>query len=217
MNTQHILFNILYFAIAYLIGSIPSSVWIGKIFYGKDVRDYGSGNAGATNTFRVLGFKPGIIVFLFDVLKGFAALHVIYFSNYYIPETGKYINFQLLLGLAALIGHIYPVFAQFRGGKGVATMLGIVFALHPYAALTALGIWIITLAFTKYVSLASMASGFSFPILLILVFQVRTQSLAIFSITVAILLFVTHQKNIERLLKREESKIILKKKKEISS
>jgi len=212
MEASQILMNIFLFVLAYCVGSIPSSVWIGKFFYNTDVREYGSGNAGATNTFRVLGVKAGSFVFCFDVLKGWAAVKLIYFTSYYIPESGSYINFQLLLGLGALIGHIYPVFAQFRGGKGVATMLGIVLALHPYAALAALGIWVVTLVVFRYVSLASMAAGFSFPILLIVIFQVRTESLAIFSITVAILLFVTHQKNIERLLKREESKIKLKKK-----
>lgn len=213
MTFSIIALNILLIIVAYLVGSFPSSVLIGKTFFNIDVREHGSGNSGATNTFRVLGYKAGSIVFLLDVLKGFSALKLIHFSNYYIPQTGDFINFQLLLGIAAIIGHIYPVFAQFKGGKGVATMLGIVFALHPLAALTALAIWTITLVITKYVSLASMASGFSFPILLMLVFQVRTESLILFSIIVAILLFITHQKNIERLLKREESKVKLKKNK----
>lgn len=204
--------NIILIIVAYLLGSIPSSVWIGKIFFGKDVRDYGSGNAGATNTFRVLGAKAGFPVFFIDIAKAFFAVKLIYFTDYYIPETGDYVNFQFLLGAAALIGHIFPCFANFRGGKGVASLLGIVFAIHPWAALSTFGIWIILLLITKYVSLSSMIAAFTFPILLIVVFEERTPSLIIFAFLIFLLLLFTHQKNIERLLSREESKTHLLKK-----
>ena len=162
--------NILLILLAYLLGSIPTAVWIGKIFYNIDIREHGSGNAGTTNTFRVLGAKSGVPVFLFDVFKGWAAVKLIYFSGYYIPESGDYINIQLLLGVASLIGHIFPVYVGFKGGKGVATLLGIVIAIHPYAALTSFGIWIITMLLTRYVSLSSMVAGFSFPIIIIIRF-----------------------------------------------
>lgn len=210
-----IIINITLITVAYFVGSVPSSIWISRFFYKIDIRDYGSGNAGATNTFRVLGVKAGIPVFFFDIFKGFAAVQLIHLSNYYIPKTGDFINFQLLLGIAALIGHIFPIFVGFRGGKGVATLMGIVIAIHPYSALISMGIFVITLLVSKYVSLSSMAAGFSFPILIIVVFETTTTSLVIFSLIISVLLLFTHQKNIERLLKKEESKANLKIKKKV--
>jgi len=205
-----ILFNILGVIVSYLLGSIPTSVWIGRIFYGIDIREHGSGNAGTTNTFRVLGIKAGIPVFIIDVLKGWAAVHLIYFSNYYIPQSGWYINIELLFGISALLGHIFPIYVGFRGGKGVATLLGIVIALHPLAAAISAGIFVITLIISKYVSLSSMIAGFSFPILIIVIFETTTLSLIIFSLIISVLLLFTHQKNIERLFAKEESKANLK-------
>jgi acyl phosphate:glycerol-3-phosphate acyltransferase len=191
---------------AYLLGSIPSAVWIGKTFYGIDVREHGSGNAGSTNTIRVLGIKPGLVVFLMDMLKGLLAVNLVFLSSYLIPRTADFINLQLLLGLAVVVGHIFPIFAQFRGGKGVATLFGLVMAIHPYPTLICFGIFILTLLITKYVSLSSMIAGFTFPILVMFVFRTSVPSLIIFSMTVSILLLLTHQKNIERLLRREENK-----------
>jgi len=191
---------------AYLIGSIPSSVWIGKIFYGIDVREYGSGNAGSTNTFRVLGAKAGVPVFLIDLLKGFLAAKLIVFFDYYFPGTKDYINFQILFGLCAVVGHIFPIYVGFRGGKGVATLLGLVFAVAPASALIAFGIFSISLLITRYVSLSSLIAGISFPILVIFVFQTTLTSLMVFSVVVSILVLLTHQKNIERLIRKEESK-----------
>jgi acyl phosphate:glycerol-3-phosphate acyltransferase len=202
--------NVILIIFAYLLGSIPSSVWIGKYYYGKDVRDYGSGNAGATNTFRVLGVKAGIAVFIFDIAKGFGAVSLIHLSDYYIPKSGDFISYQLLLGIAAFIGHVFPVYVQFRGGKGVATLSGVVLAIHPEAAAIIGLIFTVTLISTKYVSLSSMISGFSFPIIVIVVFKTTTPSLVIFSLITAIVLLFTHQKNIERLLKKEENKANLK-------
>lgn len=202
--------------IAYVLGSIPTSVWIGKFFYKIDIRQHGSGNAGATNTFRVMGAKAGFAVFAIDMLKGFAAVRLLYLTDFYIPETGNFVNFQLALGLAAMIGHIFPVFAQFKGGKGVATLTGVVLALHPIATLITFGIFIITLLITKFVSLSSMIAAFTFPFLLIFAFKSTTPSLVIFAMIIAILLLFTHQKNIERLLRGEEKKFKIrgKKKKE---
>lgn len=198
--------------LAYLMGSVPTSVWVGKSFYGIDVREHGSGNAGATNTIRVLGLLPGIAVFIVDVLKGYFAVRLLYLTDFYIPQTGMFINFQLILGVAALLGHIFPVFAQFRGGKGVAVLSGVVFALHPYATLIVFGIWTVSLLLTKYVSLSSMIAGFSFPLVLIFIYRTTNPSLILFAIILAILMLFTHQKNIERLVKGEESKFRLKKK-----
>lgn len=205
--------NILLLLAAYLLGSIPSAVWIGKFFYKIDVREYGSGNAGATNTFRVLGKKAGIPVLLIDTLKGFTAVSLAYYSKYTIGSN-QFINLQLVLGIASLVGHIFPIFASFRGGKGIATLLGIILAVHLYAALIAIGIFIVVLLTTSYVSLGSMIAALAFPVIVILGFQTRVPSLIIFSILIAIMVLITHQKNIERLLRREESKAkIIKKKK----
>ncbi len=209
---MHLGLNTLLIVIAYILGSIPSAVWIGKMFFGKDVREHGSGNAGATNTFRVLGPKAGFPVFFIDVFKGWLSVKLIYFTYYYIPETGDYINFQFLLGAAALVGHIFPIFAQFKGGKGVASLLGIVLAIHPWAALATFGIWFICLLITRFVSLSSMIAAFSFPVLIIVVFETKTPSLIIFSLVLFALLLFTHQKNIERLIKREENKVNFRKK-----
>jgi acyl phosphate:glycerol-3-phosphate acyltransferase len=195
---------ILFFA--YLLGSIPNAVWIGKVFFNTDVREHGSKNAGSTNAIRVLGYKAGLPVLFLDILKGFMAVKLIYFTFYYIPATGEYINFQLLLGLAVIMGHIFPVFANFRGGKGVATLLGVILAIDPISTLICIGVFLLTLIVTKYVSLSSMIAGLSFPVLVIVVFNTTTSSLVIFSMIVFILLLFTHQKNIERLVRREESK-----------
>jgi len=201
-----LLFNILALVLAYLLGSVPTSVWIGKIFFNIDVREHGSKNAGSTNAIRILGWKPGVIVLILDIFKGWLAVYLIHLTDYYIPETGEYINFQLLLGIAAILGHIFPIYVGFRGGKGVATLLGIILAIDPLTTLICLGVFLFTLIITKYVSLASMVAGFSFPFIVIFVFNTTTPSLVIFSLIISVLLLFTHQKNIERLLKKEENK-----------
>ncbi|MFN5183301.1 MAG: glycerol-3-phosphate 1-O-acyltransferase PlsY [Bacteroidota bacterium] len=193
---------------AYLIGSIPTAVWIGKLFYGIDVREHGSGNAGATNTIRVLGYKAGIPVLIIDVLKGFAA---VYLYKYLIISGNNTSNLhsEILLCIAALLGHIFPVLAGFKGGKGVATLLGGVVAIAPYAALICIGIFVIVLLIFRYVSLASMMSGVSFPVSCTLLNPDLPNALLIFSVCVALLLLITHRKNIQRLIKREESRFEL--------
>ena len=209
--------NILLLLAGYLLGSIPTAVWIGKFFYKIDVREYGSGNAGATNTFRVLGKRAGIPVLLIDVLKGFAAVNLAYFSPYTVGGT-QFINLELVLGIASLVGHIFPLFASFRGGKGIATLLGIVLGVHLYGALICMAIFLIILILSGYVSLGSMIAAICFPIIVILVFKSTVPSLIIFSILIAIMVLITHQKNIERLLRKEESKAkLIKKKKKAES
>jgi len=195
---------------AYLLGSVPTSVWIGRWFYHVDVREYGSGNAGTTNTFRVLGTFPGIVVFIMDIFKGWLAVQLIHFAPTFIAGTGPYTNFELLLGGLAVMGHIFPVYVGFRGGKGVATLLGIVLAIHPFGALISLGIFIISLIISKYVSLSSMIAGLIFPFLIVFLFKETIPSLIIFSFAISILLILTHQKNIIRLLAREENKVRLR-------
>ena len=194
--------------LAYLIGSIPTSVWIGKRFYGIDVREFGSGNAGATNTFRVLGRKAGVPVLIIDILKGTAAVALSFLSPY-VFESFEFINLQLTLGIAALVGHIFPVFAGFRGGKGVATILGIVVCILPLTTSFSLIVFLIVLLSSRIVSLSSMIAGISFPIILNLVLHNDNRILAIFSVVVAVLLIITHRKNIKRLLNKQESKVSL--------
>lgn len=191
---------------AYLFGSVPSAVWIGRVFYGVDVREYGSGNAGATNTFRVLGKKAGIPVLLIDAMKGFAAVQL---ATLLVPNpynSTVFINYQLALGITAVLGHIFPVFAGFRGGKGIATLLGVMLAVHYQGALLALSIFLLVFAISRFVSLGSMLAAVSFPFIIVLVFKTSVPSLIVFSMFIAILVLVTHQKNIERLFRREESK-----------
>lgn len=213
VDIQHIATILL----AYLTGSVPSSVWIGKIFYGIDVREYGSGNAGATNTFRVLGKKAGIPVLILDALKGYIAVFYVGFFADLEPGTSPYVNLQLALGLAALFGHIFPIYVGFRGGKGIATLLGMMLAVYYQAALLSLGVFLIVLFISRFVSLSSIIAGISFPIFVIGVFHSHVPSLVIFSLFISILVIITHQKNIERLLRREESKANISLKKAIKS
>ncbi len=199
--------------LAYLFGSIPSAVWIGKLFYGIDVREFGSKNAGATNTFRVLGKKAGIPVLLFDVLKGFLAVKLTYFAfDSVSPTMETYTNLKLVLGLLAVVGHIFPVYVGFRGGKGVATLLGVVLAINPGASLFSIVVFLVIWLSTNYISLASMLGAITYPVAIIVYYKYQYPSLIWFSIAVAILVVVTHQKNIERLLQGTEGKMRLIKK-----
>lgn len=203
---------------SYLYGSIPTAVWIGKAWYGIDVREYGSGNAGATNTFRILGKKAGIPVMIIDILKGFTATNLVYFVGNYVPGTVQFSNFQLVLGITAVLGHVFPVFAGFRGGKGIATLFGMILAVHPLASLISCIVFTIVLLITRYVSLSSMIASFMFPVIIIFFFnESSTRTQILFAISVCILVMFTHQKNIERLLKGKESKANIFKKKEPSA
>ena len=206
MSEFPVLMNLLIITAAYLLGSIPSAVWTGKAAKGIDVREHGSKNAGATNTMRVLGVKTGIPVLLMDVFKGFAAVKLVFLSPDFETGTNAFVNFQLLLGAAAVLGHVFPVFAGFRGGKGVATIVGILLALHWQATLVAIAVFFISLFISKYVSLSSLMMGLSFPVSVIFIFRTDSISLKIFSAVVCFLLFVTHRKNISRLLNGKESK-----------
>ncbi len=191
---------------AYLIGSLTFAVWVGQIFYGVDVREHGSGNAGATNTMRVLGKKAGISVLVLDVLKGTVAVMLAHLTDYNI-NSEQYVNLQLVLGISALFGHIFPVYAGFRGGKGIATLLGVVIAVNPMAALYTFMVFVVVLFVSRYVSLASMIASTAFPLYIIFIEKTQFLSLIAFSIFISVLVIITHQKNIERLIRREESKI----------
>ena len=202
---------------AYLFGSIPTAVWIGQAFYGIDVREYGSGNAGATNTFRVLGKKAGIPVMLIDIFKGWTATNLAFFIGLSVtgPEHSiQYVNYQLALGIVAVMGHLFPVFAGFRGGKGIATLFGMILAVHLPAALLCVLVFLIVLLLTKYVSLSSISAGFTFTFSVIFIYQVSVKAIVIYGMCICILILVTHQKDIERLLRGKESKVNLFKKKQ---
>lgn len=197
--------------LAYLLGSIPSAVWVGQAFFGIDVRNYGSGNAGATNTFRVLGKKAGIGVLILDVLKGFTAALLVS----YIPEINpvinktRFINLQLLFGLTAVIGHLFPVFARFKGGKGIATLFGMLIALDWNSALVCVFIFLIILMLTHFVSLSSISAAIVFPVSIIWIYKRHEPLFISFALCAALLVILTHRKNINRLLSGSESKTYL--------
>lgn len=192
--------------IAYVIGSIPSSIWIGKSYFGKDVRDFGSGNAGATNTFRVLGKRAGIIVLLLDILKGVTAASLILYMPSVSQGTDQYVNLQLLFGILAVVGHIFPVFENFNGGKGIATLFGMLIGIHYILAVACVALFIIVLLLTRYVSLSSILATISFPILMIYIFNRDEPLFIAFGIAAALMVVITHKKNIVRLLNGEETK-----------
>ena len=214
MSMNNILFIILAIAGGYLLGSIPTSVWVGKIFHGIDVREHGSGNAGATNVIRVLGWKTGVPVMIVDVGKGWLAASLPVIFRLAHQNDDLMITLKILTGMAAIIGHVYPVFAGLRGGKGVGTTFGVLIALNPWLTLSCLGVFLAVLFITGYVSLSSMSAGVAFPVLLFTIFDSPSFVFKIFSIVVALSLIVTHRKNIKRLMSGEESKFIKKKKKE---
>lgn len=205
---MNILNTILVFVLAYLLGSIPSAVWIGKKFHNIDVRQHGSGNAGTSNTIRVLGWKTGIPVLLIDLGKGWLAAMLPVFFHLAVTESALITNLQILTGITAIVGHIFPIFAGFRGGKGVATVFGVLLALHPLLTISCFGVFLVVLLLTGIVSISSMSAGITFPVLLFVVFGTPSLVFKIFSILVAIALLITHRKNIGRLLRGEESKLI---------
>ena len=197
--------------IAYLLGSIPSAVWIGKKYYGIDIREYGSKNAGTTNMLRVLGRRAAAPVFALDFLKGFVAVTIIELMQYDdLIGANDLINLKIGAVFAAVLGHIFPVFAGFRGGKGVATLVGAVTGIYPPVALLCFGVWLVVLMTFHYVSLASMIAGCSFPVFTLISPKVNGSiPFVVFSFVIAILLIYTHRKNIERLKAGTESKIYI--------
>lgn len=205
--------------VAYLFGSIPSAVWIGKRFWGIDVREHGSHNAGSTNVLRVLGRKAALPVFLLDILKGFLAVSVMGLLPLVAEvDENSLMTLKIVAVFVAVLGHIFPIFAGFKGGKGVATLVGSIAALSPIVVLLCFTLWFITLAISHYVSLSSMVAGVLFPVIVLLLPSTREETpLIVFSAVTAVLLIITHRKNIGRLLSGTESKIYLKRPKEEAS
>ncbi|MGL6064323.1 MAG: glycerol-3-phosphate 1-O-acyltransferase PlsY [Fusobacteriaceae bacterium] len=190
-------------AITYILGSLPSGVWIGKALRNIDIRDYGSKNSGATNAYRVLGTKYGLLVLLADVVKGYLPLLL---AEKIFNVQGNYL---IILGLIAILGHSLSIFLKFKGGKGVATSLGVFLFLFPNGILIVLSIFICILYFTRYVSLASIISAGCLPLLaLLLPMNAGISRLFLFILTAIVAIFVIykHKENINRLLKGTESK-----------
>jgi len=193
--------------VAYLLGSIPTAVWVSRYFFDIDIRDYGSGNSGATNTYRVLGPKMGTFVMIVDMIKAIVAVKLVFFLPYAFESELYLVNMQLGLGLAAILGHIFPVWANFRGGKGVASLFGMVLGIQPNVALCCVAIFVLVLFLTRWVSLSSILASVAFPVFILVIFNEPEHLYRIFAVTVAMLVLLTHQKNIGRILKGRESKV----------
>lgn len=192
---------------AYLIGSIPTGFLMTKIFVGADIRSAGSKNVGATNVYRVAGKLPGLLTLIIDIVKGIIVVTLVTeFFYRYLPDI-DYIFYKTFLGLIAILGHIYSVFLKFKGGKGVATTIGVTAAIAPLVLLVSLAVWLIVFIPTNYVSLGSLAFGIALPISA-LVFD-QPFYVVIFCVILCILNTYKHKDNIKRLLKREENKTII--------
>ena len=210
---------LLLLTVAYLLGSIPSAVWIGRRYYGIDVREHGSKNAGATNMLRVLGFKAALPVFIIDFLKGFVAVSLMALLESRTDITAAWlINCKIFAVICAVLGHIFPVFASFRGGKGVSTLVGSITGIEPQLALLCFAIWLVVFLFTHYVSLSSSIAGCCFPIF-VAIYSIVTYReegswsllFLIFSVVVALLLVWTHRTNIKRLREGTEPRTYIRK------
>lgn len=213
--------------LSYLAGSIPTSIIISKLVRGIDIREHGSGNAGGSNVFRVLGWKYGILVILLDALKGALAVIIVarlYLDSFPFKNITPFDDFtlvQIICGVAAVIGHIWTVFAGFRGGKGIATGLGVLIMIVTIDMALALGIFFLVVTFSRYISLGSIAAAVAVPLILIIrenIFGIDIQgyhTVLPFTILLALLVIYTHRKNIDRIFKGSENKISFVKKKSI--
>ncbi len=221
-------------AVSYVIGSIPTSLMAGKMLKGIDIRDFGSGNAGGTNAFRVLGWKPGLIVTLIDIIKGIvAAAGVVAFFRYHpigaFPDINE-VALRLLAGMSAVIGHVFTLFAGFKGGKGVSTAAGMLIGIAPVSMLMVVGIFLLTVYLSRHVSVASMLAAIAFPLIIAVrkyIFELGggldyyvklfgsqlffhdslDYHLMIFGLVVALAILYTHRSNIRRLISGTESRV----------
>ena len=199
--------ELLLIVLAYFIGSIPTALLVSRKFFGVDIRDYGSGNMGATNTFRVLGSKYGTVVMVFDILKGMLAVALFNFLPHYLHNDFDRTNLMVGLGLAAVLGHIFPIFAQFRGGKGVATLFGMILAVQPIIAISCVSVFLLVLFLTRYVSLSSILAGLALPVCVLWIWNDDVVIYRIFAVLVAALIVLTHQKNIIKILQGSENRV----------
>jgi glycerol-3-phosphate acyltransferase PlsY len=199
--------EILLIILAYLLGSIPTAVWVSKAFFAIDIRDYGSGNAGATNTYRILGPRWGTFVMIVDMLKAIVAVKLAFFLPEAFDNSLYLVNMQIALGLAAVIGHIFPIWAEFRGGKGVACLFGMVLGIQPNVALCCVGVFFLVLFLTRWVSLSSILASIAFPVFILFIFNEPEHLYRIFAIAVALMVLLTHQKNLSRIFNGSENKV----------
>lgn len=205
--------------LSYLIGSIPSSVWVGRLVKGVDIRNHGSGNAGATNTFRLLGWRPGVAVLAIDFFKGFV-------SSLWISQLAYYIGagpvslfpfwdvdpfLRIVCGVVAVIGHMFPVYSNFDGGKGMATAAGMLCGIEPVSVAITFGVFLVVMLTSRYVSLASLVAAFIYPLMLVMLRYgfgwPIDGSILIFGAIVGIGIIIKHRGNIRRLLKGTENQV----------
>ena len=204
---------ILLMVISYILGSVPNALWIGKVFKGIDIREHGSGNTGSTNAARVLGVKLGILTLILDISKGLVPtlLSILLKVNFF-EELTKISNLDyVLVGICAILGHVFSIFMNFKGGKAVATTLGVFLVLVPKAILFAAIVFFVVFAIFRYVSLSSIFAAISLPIFTLFLYQKIIY--VILGILIAILIVAKHKSNIERLRNGTESKFNLKSKK----
>ena len=212
---MELLYFIVFGLFAYALGSIPTAIWVGKAWFNMDVREHGSLNAGATNTFRVLGKKPGIIVLVVDIFKGFLAVSLVkWFVEYksWDHTLDEVIQVQVVCAVLAILGHIFPLFARFKGGKGVATSLGIIIGIEPLSSLICIALFLFVFLISNYVSLGAIVVSFVFPVVVYWITDNSSDVLLIFSIVLSLAVIASHRKNIARLIKGEENKMNLFKK-----
>lgn len=205
--------------LSYLIGSIPSSIWVGKLVKGVDIRNHGSGNAGATNTFRLLGWQPGVVVLSIDFFKGFVSAYWISQLAYYIGsgpvslfpywEVDSFL--RIVCGVVAVVGHMFPLYSNFEGGKGMATAAGMLCGIEPVSVAITAGVFLVVMLVSRFVSLASLVAAFIYPLMLV---TLRygfgwpiDGSILIFGAIVGIGIIIKHRGNIRRLLKGTENQV----------
>src|SRR5699024_3696566 len=205
--------------LSYLVGSIPSSIWVGKMVKGVDIRNHGSGNAGATNTFRLLGWPSGVSVLLIDVFKGFVCAYWISQLAYYIasgpvallPNWGVDCFLRIVCGVVAVIGHMFPLYASFDGGKGMATAAGMLLGIEPVSVGITTGVFLVVMVTFRYVSLASLVAAFIYPLMLVLLRYgfgwPIDGSILIFGAIVGLGITIKHSGNIRRLLSGDENQV----------
>lgn len=201
---------VLFVILAYLLGSIPTSYWVGKYFFHLDIRNHGSGNAGATNTYRVLGAKVAIPVLLIDIMKGYFAVSLAHLIPNISSET--LIHYQLIFGTGAVMGHIFPIFANFRGGKGVATLTGSLLAINPLIIAFCLIVFILVVALTKMISAGSLIASLSIPFQVFFIFGIHDPFYIIFTSAFFLIVAFKHAANIRRIFAGEENTISFRKK-----
>ncbi|MEI6574741.1 MAG: glycerol-3-phosphate 1-O-acyltransferase PlsY [Bacteroidota bacterium] len=210
----HWLQIVLALVMAYLIGSIPTSVWLSRSIFKIDVRKHGSGNAGATNTMRTLGLKAGLVVLVFDIFKGWFAVYIPHFVYTDGLTPTQFTWFSVGLATAAVLGHVFPVYVGFKGGKGMATLVGVMLGLHPNLLICVVVVFIIVFLIGRIVSLASIAAAVATPLATWFIFEIHDPIFMLFSIVVAVFVPFMHRKNIQRMMKGEEKRFTYKRRTE---